>query len=845
MKTRKRILSLLLSIVLLAVVIPTSTFIVNAISTSDYKTKYTEFIKDSRWNGDYSYWGRTPYIGYNTGWTGCAAYASDFAAYVYNLSVESGNIFYSADSISTGDIVFFNWPYSADHPSWSNGPHWIVVLERNGNTLYTAEGNFSGNGPRIGNNYQISNGKLQGSNWGWQTVTFNKGYHYPIDSSHTHNYSTYVFKEAAHPHYKCYQCSCGDIQRNYNETVFMDTCETCLNTVRPQKISFLNLKSEYTAKDSIIFNWTTSPNTTHYSLLIYEWDGTEYKRCFLEQYAEQGLQKQFSPGSYKAEIRPYNSNYWEIDKSDWLHGAYGEHSFTITENTHVVGAVEPTCTEEGYTGDLVTVDSGVLVESGIVIPALGHDYHVNHVQTNCENVTVKYTCARCGDSIVENVPEFVSEWSEATPETIDEGLVETKTQYRFSEKEVVTSTDNSKDGYTPTASNVSYGSWSNVGWTKSKPTESDTLRITDTKTVTDTADYYTYTYSRSVSNDGKLAHYNTSYYSNYQSITVSQSDKLSAKGTVDGYTHYGYYAGEYGTYLANYWYNETATYHPAVTHTEWYYQTRTKTTTYTYEKWSDYSDWQDEFVDESDTVRVESRSVYRFRYMPIGHQYGEWSVKTAPTCATDGTEIRICSICGKSEERIVPAHHTEEIIRSVETTCTAGGYDLVKCTVCGARYKINEIAALGHHHVFAETVKPTCTEQGYEIYKCERCDDFYTCNFIDAAGHDYHHTRTVASTCTKDGYYIYTCSKCGDATHTVIPALGHYFVDGECVDCGIGEADAPYDMNGDGVLNALDLVAMKKRLIGGTAEETPDINGDGAVNVLDAIALKKRLSSRS
>ena len=228
------------------------------------------------------------------------------------------------------------------------------------------------------------------------------------------------------------------------------------------------------------------------------------------------------------------------------------------------------------------------------------------------------------------------------------------------------------------------------------------------------------------------------------------------------------------------------------------------------------------------------------------HTFSEWKTTTAFTCVNNGLEERSCTVCGKTEQRTIPAHHTEQVLRTVAPTCTARGYDLVKCTVCGTRYTTHYTAALGHTLGERQsTVAPTCTKYGYDIYRCERCGDTYTTNFTSALGHDYRLTETVAATCVNDGARLYTCARCGGTRRDVIPAAGHYFIDGECVDCGIREADAPYDMSGDGVLNALDLVAMKKRLIGGTTEETPDINGDGAVNVLDAIALKKRLSSRS
>jgi hypothetical protein len=49
-----------------------------------------------------------------------------------------------------------------------------------------------------------------------------------------------------------------------------------------------------------------------------------------------------------------------------------------------VGAVAATCTEAGYTGDVVCGDCGEIVEAGTAIAALGHDY-------------VEGVCTRCGE----------------------------------------------------------------------------------------------------------------------------------------------------------------------------------------------------------------------------------------------------------------------------------------------------------------------------------------------------------------------------------------------------------------------------------------------------------------
>jgi len=96
---------------------------------------------------------------------GCCAYTADFTKYVFGKTGWSTSTFTGVGSIRAGDVLYiYNGTY---------GQHWIAVLTRSGNTLYTAEGNYSGK-VRIGNNYTISGTTLK---TGSSTYTLTKGYH--------------------------------------------------------------------------------------------------------------------------------------------------------------------------------------------------------------------------------------------------------------------------------------------------------------------------------------------------------------------------------------------------------------------------------------------------------------------------------------------------------------------------------------------------------------------------------------------------------------------------------------------------------------------------------------------
>ena len=62
------------------------------------------------------------------------------------------------------------------------------------------------------------------------------------------------------------------------------------------------------------------------------------------------------------------------------------------------------------------------------------------------------------------------------------------------------------------------------------------------------------------------------------------------------------------------------------------------------------------------------------------------------------------------------------------------------------------------------------------------------------------------------------------------------------------EVGLPGDANGDGTVNALDIVIIVNYIFGGTPEEfvfdNADINGDGVVNALDLVAIVNLIFSK-
>ncbi len=148
-----------------------------------------------------------------------------------------------------------------------------------------------------------------------------------------------------------------------------------------------------------------------------------------------------------------------------------------------------------------------------------------------------------------------------------------------------------------------------------------------------------------------------------------------------------------------------------------------------------------------------------------GHKIGDWEIETAPGCETEGTEVKKCENCGKvTETRTVKAtgHTPGQWIITKEPTCTAKGEHEKKCTVCGVVLQTGSINAAGHKYGnWNQTAAPSCEAAGQRERTCSVCGQKAT-ETVAALGHDWtfaYVTRTA--TCVVSGEDYYTCSRCG------------------------------------------------------------------------------------
>jgi len=204
-----------------------------------------------------------------------------------------------------------------------------------------------------------------------------------------------------------------------------------------------------------------------------------------------------------------------------------------------------------------------------------------------------------------------SDWVLTLPVTGDYET-ESRIEYRYKDKQTTTRNTPSLDGWTLVSSaRTGWGNWS--AWTTT-PYGSSSEREVQTQIIA--AQYKTqWHYDRYMSNDGKTAA------PVWQNITPNYQEtpwldySLTWKGNSNmaGYSYYGSYAGSFGTWMQDRWYNPRTRQAEIVAgRTEWRY--RDSIWSYTFEKWNDWSDWLTGTVPTATASKqVETRTTHRYK----------------------------------------------------------------------------------------------------------------------------------------------------------------------------------------------------------------------------------------
>ena len=429
-----------------------------------------------------------------------------------------------------------------------------------------------------------------------------------------------------------------------------------------------------------------------------------------------------------------------------------------------------TCTQGGKKIRTCTVCGETEIS---ILPALGHSYSEKYIEGNCQEAPhYIYTCATCGDKYIVLAEEIMTPWQEAFPDHIDPDLIESKTQYRSSELKVITSTQKELEGHTYIGERWETVKTEPLNYVQQFPSGFDT-------TSSLYLQYHKDPVNGSESENEKVLIESDSvtgylyYHWCYQNSYFSQANKGGKFTTFHAY----YSTTEPDSYRVDTSDWSYCTAHSTCSNTDWYFVVEvnsqsvvTQQKMYIHEQWQEYGEWGDFPIEASDTLRVESRTLYRFpAFNAAPHEYA--SVTTPPTCTNPGKVIYTCTMCGESyEESIAATGHQYESV-TVEPTCTGNGSVTKICSHC-ADTQVEIFPATGHSFNITVTA-PTCSQSGYTTYSCA-CGYEETADEVEALGHTYQQI-TVEPTCTKNGSITYVCSQCNDTRTEIIAATGHQY----------------------------------------------------------------------
>lgn len=243
------------------------------------------------------------------------------------------------------------------------------------------------------------------------------------------------------------------------------------------------------------------------------------------------------------------------------------------------------------------------------------------------------------NSIDDQARAYYTDWSATRSNASN--VEETKTMYRYRDKQYTTSTSSSLSGWTKYDTVVSYGAWSGNQTTTSKPTESDTLRIVGTST---TYNYYHYCSKYDgkwnvdscwVNSTSKRHTYSTTNKLPSYTINADKGGKRTQCFGYKGCTNQ--HACDYNFYV---WWLESEV-------TTYTYQTRSKTTTYYFWKWGNWSNWSETPVSGSGSREVQTTTYYRYKITPQSTTDGEDNTGTPITMSGSLVDKTALDLAGR------------------------------------------------------------------------------------------------------------------------------------------------------------------------------------------------------
>ena len=637
----KRIVCSVLLIAMLICVIPVAR-VEAAISAATYAERVSAFLTDARWQTGtpWGYYQRPKVSSWSS--IGCCAYAADFATYVYGSpsawNTSDFQQFYSAGEIRAGDIIYVQ--------SGKN-EHWFVVVSRTGNKLYTAEGNC-----RVGNTdqvyvtdrkYYIEGGQLK-NNFSDAGYTYFLGRHYkfsdaPQSANLGDNFYASISRKATPDELLTVTDSMdgsGILSANAEHSV-LQRWQFLRQSDGSYKISsvnngyMLNVNNGSAAEGTLAVTWKDL--------------GNEYQRWYI--YAEEGGYRIVSMGTgmtltvpaASANVATLCSYSGSADQILNIH----VHSYNATN-------VSATCQAAAYTRyDCTGCKDSYSVSSGT---ALGdHEWEqTGTVAATCQKPgAVIYTCRVCRATTTREGEMIWSDWSATRPEGMSQDQVESKTQYRFRDKQSSwVQTESGTIQYVsswPAGFNTGNGYYAQYNKTPKTAAETATQRV-------------------SVQSNDVVGYLNFHWCRGYAYGPINRRISESNSGAY-GYFHAFYTTDPGGTHDGNGAYGEGAKYYynaDCCRDSYWYAQVPVYQQTYTVEEkrasgetWGDWSSWSDTAVSASGTRQVETRSMYRYVTGGLGdHKWDKGVVTKAPTATATGVKTYTCATCKSTRTEELP-----------------------------------------------------------------------------------------------------------------------------------------------------------------------------------------------
>ncbi|MBQ8214648.1 MAG: dockerin type I repeat-containing protein [Clostridia bacterium] len=466
--------------------------------------------------------------------------------------------------------------------------------------------------------------------------------------------------------------------------------------------------------------------------------------------------------------------------------ATGNHTYTSNVTT------APGCTTAGVKTYTCGGCSSVYTES---IDALGHNYQSEVIGATCSDYEkIRYTCSICKDTYEEYVKDKYSDWSTVKPTGVSESLIESRTEYSSQNKEFTTDSTDTLSGwvlYNTTTEWSEYGSWSE--WQDTAVTASDSVKV-ENRTV------YGYYYFK-CSSCGAHMHGSNACYTWAGGCGATGTMGWNAVWSTVTWDNAGlkdwYGTGKYYTELnGERVFQWTDNGQPK---TQYRYCTRTLETIYHFYRWSDWSEWSTTAVTASDTVNVQTRTVYRCVQAELGDH--NWKVDV-----------------------------------TVLPTCTEQGYTKYTCSICSESYISDYVASYGHSYDNGYTVyqEPTVSASGLLAGQCTTCGhiEYVTLPALDTVNYTY--TLLKSASCVEEGLCRYNWNT---------TLYGNFAFDVIIEKCApeLGDVDA------DGKISISDITCLLNYLADTTQTPIgdPDINRDSVVTISDVTELLNILAGNA